>query len=356
VFPSGTRITLGGTGGDSDLFYTTDGSTPLGPAGEPTASALPFSGPISLDRTLRIRAQRRIGTTASTVSEALFLTPEAIAAETDLEISEIHYHPSINDAEAFVEIAHRGTNRWALIGGARLSGDIDAVVPNALTLAPGERAVFVADPAAFRARYGPSPKLLGTFAGNLSRGGGVIRLLAPSGRMVAQSAYDDTPPWPLDPDGRGPSLTLRSSVNGRDATEPGAWRPSTVTGGTPGTSDSQPFFGSPTTDADGDGWNALEEYFQGTRDTDAEDQPTLRRPSVRLGLDGSVNLSLTHPLSADQADAFWERSDDLEQWQPISISHGSGIPVFEGGLETLHWTVPASTQAQEYFRLKLRWR
>ena len=356
VFPSGTRITLGGTGGDSDLFYTTDGSTPLGPAGEPTASALPFSGPISLDRTLRIRAQRRIGTTASVVNEALFLTPDAIAAETDLEISEIHYHPSINDAEAFVEIAHRGTNRWALIGGARLSGDIDAVVPNALTLAPGERAVFVADPAAFRARYGPSPKLLGTFAGNLSRGGGVIRLLAPSGRMVAQSAYDDTPPWPLDPDGRGTSLTLRSSVNGRDATEPGSWRPSTVTGGTPGTSDSQPFFGSPTTDADGDGWNALEEYFQGTQDTDAEDQPTLRRPSVRLGLDGSVNLSLTHPLSADQADAFWERSDDLEQWQPISISHGSGIPVFEGGLETLHWTVPASTQAQEYFRLKLRLR
>jgi hypothetical protein len=216
--------------------------------------------------------------------------------------------------------------------------------------------VFVADPAAFRARYGPSPKILGTFAGNLDRGGGVVRLLGPSGRVVARCTYDDTPPWPLDPDGRGPSLTLKSSVNGRDATEPGSWRPSTNTGGTPGTSDSLPFFGSPTTDADGDGWNALEEYFQGTRDTDAQDQPTLRRPSFRLGLDGSVSLSLAHPLSADRADAFWERSSDLEQWQPIPISHGSGIPVFEGGLETLRWTVPASTQAQEYFRLKLRLR
>jgi len=354
VFPSGTRITLGGTGGDSDLFYTTDGSTPLGPAGEPTASALPFSGPISLDRTLRIRAQRRIGTTASTVSEALFLTPEAIAAETDLEVSEIHYHPSTNDAEAFVEIAHRSADRWGLLGGARLSGDIDAVVPNALTLAPGERAVFVADPAAFQARYGPSPKVLGTFAGNLDRGDGVVRLLGPSGRVVARCTYDDTPPWPVEADGRGPSLTLRSSVNGRDATEPGAWRPSTVTGGTPGTSDSLPFYGSSTTDADGDGWNALEEYFQGTQDTDAEDQPTLRRPSFRLSGDGSIHLSLVHPLSADQADAFWEQSSNLEQWQPISITSGSGIPVFGDGIETLRWTATGNSDAQRYFRLRLQ--
>lgn len=357
VFPSGTRIALGGTGGGSELFYTTDGSTPLGPAGEPTASALPYSGPISLDRTLRIRAQRRIGTTASVVNEALFLTPDAIAAETDLEISEIHYHPSANNAEAFIEIAHRGTDRWGLLGGARLSGDIDAVVPNALTLAPGERAVFVADPAAFRARYGPSPKILGPFAGNLDRGGGVVRLLGPSGRVVSQSAYDDTPPWPLDPDGRGPSLTLKSSVNGRDATEPGSWRPSTITGGTPGTSDSLPFFGSPTTDADGDGWNALEEYFQGTRDTDAQDQPTLRRPSFRLGLDGSVSLSLAHPLSADQADAFWERSEDLARWEPLPTEARTGTTTFNRGLETRTWTLPAGEpKAQSFYRLRLQWR
>jgi hypothetical protein len=198
---------------------------------------------------------------------------------------------------------------------------------------------------------------LGTFAGNLDRGGGVVRLLGPDGRVVSQSAYDDTPPWPLDPDGRGPSLTLKSSVNGRDATEPGSWRPSTITGGTPGTSDSLPFFGSPTTDADGDGWNALEEYFQGTRDTDAQDQPTLRRPSFRLGLDGSVSLSLAHPLSADQADAFWERSEDLARWEPLPTEARTGTTTFNRGLETRTWTLPAGEpKAQSFYRLRLQWR
>ncbi len=357
VFPAGTRITLGGAGGGSDLFYTTDGSTPLGPTGEPNARALAYSEPISLDRPLRIRAQRRIGTTASAVSEALFLTPEALAAETNLEIGEIHYHPSANDAEAFVEIAHRGADRWAILGGARLSGDIDAVVPNALTLGPGERAVFVADPAAFRARYGPGPRVLGTFAGGLDRGGGVVRLLGPSGRVVSRVAYDDAPPWPLEPDGRGPSLTLRSSVNGRDATEPGAWRPSTVAGGTPGADDSQPFAGSPSTDADGDGWTALEEYFHGTRDTDAQDRPILRGPAFRLGLDGTLSLSLAHPLSADQADAFWERSEDLAHWEPLPIEARTGTATFDRGLETRTWTLSAGEpKAQSFYRLRLQWR
>lgn len=351
VLPTGTRITLSG---GSDIFYTTDGSGPLSPNGEPTATAVPFTEPIPLERPVRIRAQRRIGTTASAESEALFLTPETVAAETDLEVSEIHYHPSTDDAEAFVEIAHRGTNRWALIGGSRLSGDIDAVVPNGAILKPGERAVFIADPVAFRARYGLQPRVLAPFAGSLSHGGGTVRLLGPSGRRVSRIPYDDSPPWPTEADGRGPSLTLRTSTEGRDPAQPAHWRPSAVTGGTPGTSDSRPFFGSPTTDADGDGWNALEEYFQGTSDTDPQDQPTLNRPSFRLGSNGAISLSLAHPLSADQADALWEQSSDLEHWEPIPTKFEMSAPVFDRGIETRTWKLlPESPKAQCFYRLRL---
>jgi hypothetical protein len=358
VVPSGTRITLRG---GPDLFYTTDGSTPLGSNGEPTATARPYSGPILLDRALRIRAQRRIANTASAVNEAVFLTPETLAAETDLEVSEIHYHPNADDAEAFVEVAHRGSGRWAILGGARLSGEIDAVVPNALTLSPGERAVFVADLAAFRARYGPAARVLGTFAGKLDQGGGVVNLLGPSGRVVSRSVYNDRTPWPLEPDGRGPSLTLRSSVSGRDATDPNAWRASAIIGGTPGTSDSEAFFGSTETDAladtDGDGWIALEEYFQGTRDTDALDQPTQRPPTFRWGSDGSIHLSVTHPLAADQADAFWERSEDLAHWETLPIEVRTGTATFDWGLETRTWTLPpTAAKSQCFYRLRLRLR
>jgi len=51
-----------------------------------------------------------------------------------------------------------------------------------------------------------------------------------------------------------------------------------------------------------------------------------------------------------------EQSSNLEQWQPIPMTSGSGIPVFGDGLETLRWTVPVSTDAQRYFRLRLRLR
>ena len=358
VFPTGTRITLGG---GPDLFYTTDGSTPLGSDGEPSATARPYNGPLLLDRALRIRAQRRIANASSAETEALFLTPETLATETDLEVGEIHYHPKADSAEAFVEIAHRGRDRWAILGGTRLSGEIDAVVPNALTLSPGERAVFVANLAAFRARYGPGPRVLGTFVGKLDQGGGVVRLLGPSGRVVSRSVYNDRAPWPLEPDGQGPSLTLRSSGSGRDATDPSAWRVSSVIGGTPGTSDSEAFSGSAQTDAladaDGDGWTALEEYFQGTRDTDAQDQPARRDPIFRWGSDGSIRLSVIHPLAADQADAFWERSEDLSHWEPLPIEVQAGTAVFDQGLETRTWTLPpAEPKAQSFYRLRLRLR
>ena len=352
VVPVGTQITFGG---GPDLFYTTDGTAPLSPDGEPTASARPDTAAVHVEGPMHIRAQRRLGTNASPVTEALFLTPDSVAAETDLEVCEIHYHPSAVDAEAFVEIRHRGAEGWGLLGGTRLSGDIDAVVPNGVVLGPGTRAVFVADLAAFRARYGQQPRVLGTYTGRLDQGGGTLRLLGPSGRVVARCTYDDTAPWPVEADGRGPSLTLRASSEGRDPNDPSQWRPSAVNGGTPGSGEALTFRGVPELDADGDGWSAIEEYFQGSQDSDPNDQPA-RRPEFRWGADGSVSLSLSHPLVADQAEVFWEQSDDLRRWKPIPGTSGSVQGVFGDGIETLRWTVPGNTDAQRYFRLRLQLR
>lgn len=352
VVSAGTQVTLSG---GPDIFYTTDGTDPLDANGEPTASARPDTTAVHVDRPMRIRARRRMGTNASPVVDAFFLTPESVAAETDLEVCEIHYHPGTGDAEAFVEVRHRVTESWAVLGGTRLSGDIEAVVPNGVVLEPGERAVFVADPAAFRARYGQQPRVLGTYTGRLDRGGGTLRLLGPSGRVVARFTYDDTPPWPTEPDGRGPSLTLRTSAGGRDPGDPSQWRPSAVDGGTPGWVESPPFRGPPGIDADGDGWNAIEEYFQGSRDTDPDDQPA-RRPELRWEADGSVSLSLSHPWVADQVEAFWEQSDDLRAWMPIPVTTGSRKVVSTGGLETVRWNLPGNSDTQRFFRLRLQLR
>jgi hypothetical protein len=228
-------------------------------------------------------------------------------------------------------------------------------VPNGVVLGPGMRAVFVADLEAFRARYGQQPRVLGTYTGRLDQGGGTLRLLGPSGRVVARCTYDDTAPWPVEADGRGPSLTLRASSEGRDPNDPSQWRPSAVNGGTPGSGEALTFRGVPELDADGDGWSAIEEYFQGSQDSDPNDQPA-RRPEFRWGADGSVSLSLSHPLVADQAEVFWEQSDDLRRWKPIPGTSGSVQGVFGDGIETLRWTVPGNTDAQRYFRLRLQLR
>lgn len=359
VVPQDTRITL--TGG-ADLFYTTDGTDPLTRSGQPTATAVAYTEPLRLTGPLKIRAQRRTGVdTVSAVTEALLLTPDSVGAEIGLEICELHYHPSAIDAEAFVEVRHRRSDRWALLGGARVSGDIDATVPNGVVLGPGERGVFVADLEAFRARYGTAPRVLGRFEGALDHGGGTVRLLAPSGRVAARGTYDDTAPWPPEPDGRGPSLTLKTSLEGLNPDDPSAWRPSSVIGGTPGRGDSIVFAqGLPDDDADGDGWSALEEYFHGTRDTDATDRP-VRPPGIQLSGDGRVTLSIAHPLVADQAEASWEHSGDLKDWEPLATgingSTGiSGVTVFSQGLETLRWTLPADPGSQRFYRLRLKLR
>jgi hypothetical protein len=359
VVPQDTRITLTG---NADLFYTTDGTDPLTRSGQPTATAVAYTEPLRLTGPLKIRAQRRTGVdTVSAVTEALFLTSDSVGAENGLEICELHYHPSAINAEAFVEVRHRRSDRWALLGGARVSGDIDATVPNGVVLGPGERGVFVADLEAFRARYGTAPRVLGRFEGALDHGGGTVRLLAPSGRVVARGTYDDTAPWPLEPDGRGPSLTLKTSLEGLNPDDPGAWRPSSVIGGTPGRGDSIVFAqGLPDDDADADGWSALEEYFHGTRDTDATDRP-VRPPGIQLSGDGRVTLSIAHPLVADQAEASWEHSGDLKDWEPLATgingSTGiSGVTVFSQGLETLRWTLPADPGSQRFYRLRLKLR
>ncbi|MEY3546034.1 MAG: hypothetical protein RLZZ313_395 [Verrucomicrobiota bacterium] len=59
---------------------------------------------------------------------------------------------------------------------------------------------------------------------------------------------------------------------------------------------------------------------------------------------------------ADQAEVFWEQSNDLRQWKTIPGTSGSVKGGFGGGIETLRWTVTGNSDAQRYFRLHLQLR
>jgi hypothetical protein len=114
------------------------------------------------------------------------------------------------------------TNTW------HLRGDVDFDFPTNVVLAPGEVGVVVGfdpagDPAgeaSFRQVFDvpPGVRLWGPFRGQLSNGGGTLRLTQPNPPTVAgvdhvivdEVRYTDTAPWPEDADGFGASLQRRA--------------------------------------------------------------------------------------------------------------------------------------------------
>jgi hypothetical protein len=234
VMAPGTAMALSG---GTDLYFTTDGTDPFDSNGEPVPSAQRYRVGIPVLGPLEIRAQRRLANGGSPVVQALFLTTADVAPESSLEVSELHYHPVQGDAEQFLELWNRDPLRHAILGGARVSGGIDAAIPNGWALGPRERAVLIRDRAAFESRHGPRRPVAGLFQGALARGGEPVHLLGPSGRVLDRFQYGDSGAWPALADGRGRSLTRRSSVHRLDPALPSSWRPSVVPEGTPGWDD-----------------------------------------------------------------------------------------------------------------------
>ncbi|MFT5498389.1 MAG: hypothetical protein ACI9TH_003801, partial [Kiritimatiellia bacterium] len=165
-----------------------------------------------------------------------------------LVITEIMYNPSIGFYE-FVELQNISglplllndalipTNRWRVNG-------IDFDFPQGLTLAAGELVVLVEvaiTPAVFRSLYGMDGSIkVYNFLGGLQNGGEMVSVQRPldpdiSGvpyTDVDRVRYDDANPWPLSPDGLGPSLE-RDDLNAYGS-DPGNWSSSSQTGGSPG--------------------------------------------------------------------------------------------------------------------------
>lgn len=162
-------------------------------------------------------------------------------------INELHYHP-IDGVDEFVELLNvtnddvplydplSTANTWRMIEGISYTFPIDTVLParSFMLLAPIE-------PDLFRARYAipPTVPILGPFGGSLSNAGERIDLARPGDEdqgvtpYIAVDAilYDDQAPWPMQPDGNGPSLERRYAwAYGND---PANWGAS-ANAGTPG--------------------------------------------------------------------------------------------------------------------------
>jgi hypothetical protein len=259
----GSTVTLAGPNG-ATIYYTTDGSDPRPPGGAAPTNALTYTGPITIDATTRIRARAynaawltnpavRIGANNPPLrsawsgrTDARYST-DAPAAAATLVVTEINYHPTdptqteldtnplfADGAFEFLELRNIGSAPIDLAN-ARFTMGIDFAFTgeNALSLAPGEYVIVAANPAAFAARYGAKPNVVGPFKGDLDNNGEQLILVGANNETIFDFTYDDE--WYPLSDGGGQSLVIYDqTAAGAAFSTPENWRTSTAAGGSPG--------------------------------------------------------------------------------------------------------------------------
>jgi hypothetical protein len=154
-------------------------------------------------------------------------------------ISEINYNPTAGGSE-FIEIQNiteepvklwdeaAPNNRWKFLTGIDFTFPANTTIPGfgAIVLIPSTISI-----AAFRTQYNvPANVQVFQYTGSLDNAGEDLKLgkpLTPSGivvpyQQIDKVKYGDSAPWPLQPDGSGPSLQRVQAVN--YGNEPANWR------------------------------------------------------------------------------------------------------------------------------------
>nr|NQU92464.1 PKD domain-containing protein [Bacteroidota bacterium] len=124
----------------------------------------------------------------------------------DLVITEIMYNPpeAGDDFLEFIEI-YNNSDDPANLGGLYFSAGIEFDFP-AEVLQAGEYFLVAKDAAAFLTAFGVEAEQW--TSGALSNSGELVEIMDVGSNIVDHVDYSDMAPWPVEPDGEGPSLTL----------------------------------------------------------------------------------------------------------------------------------------------------
>ncbi|MDI6450379.1 CotH kinase family protein [Anaerobaca lacustris] len=188
-----------------------------------------YVGPLSLDRSVQVKARSLVGGSWSALNAATFAVGPVAES---LRISEIMYHPVDDPNAEYIELVNIGAETIDL-GLVEFTAGVRFIFPS-VELLPGEYVLIVRDLAAFEARYGPGLPVVGQYDGRLDNAGERVELRDAAGQVIHDFPYEDD--WYTKTDGKGYSLTVVDPAN----TDPKAWadkdiwRPSTILGGSPG--------------------------------------------------------------------------------------------------------------------------
>lgn len=304
---------------------------------------------IALTQTGTVNARVWDGREWSALRTADFIVGTPAAAG-NIVISEIMYNPQGPDENLeFIEVLNINQTLAIDLTEAAFIDGIIYQFPTGLVLPPLGRVVIAKDRNAFIAHYGEAGITLapGSFGTNLSNGGETIVLTANDNSIIQSFDYSDDGNlgWPTSPDGFGPSLVLVAPLTNPDHALPTSWRASNASGGSPGLADDLPPT-NPLEDLDGDGLNALAEYFFGTSDGLASLNPTLLSNS-------SPGFLFTFPRNAFTEDLDWEiqASDDLISWDPAVVTMAPSSIQSDGRL--LETATISITGPRTFYRVKI---
>ncbi|MDB4434061.1 lamin tail domain-containing protein [Akkermansiaceae bacterium] len=258
----------------------------------------------------------------SALREANFIvgTP---ANSQNLIISEIMFNPAGPDENLeFIELFNISATEALDLTNVSFTDGITYTFPTGFVIPPGGRVVVVKNQATFAANYTTNGIVIapGEFSSSLSNDGEDIVLTANDGSPIKAFRYftDGTPSWPSSADGFGPSMVLIDPLSNPDPAVGSNWKSSTNNGGSPGTGEEKSLPANPAEDLDGDGFNALAEYFFGTSDTEAGANPM----NIQV-INDEIIFSYPFDPAATAAQAIIELSDDLNSWaeEPASITN-----------------------------------
>lgn len=243
VMVSGNTLTISGSA-PGTVYYRLDGGDPRTESGGLHPDAILYTGPTTL-----LSGQHDIIARAYNSSQADVVdrwSPacndasayRVAATPGSVVINEIHYNPVESGVEGqpgyvdgdnfeFLELHNPGSSPVG-VGGFSFIG-IDHIIPAGTTIEPGGYLVLASRAQDFITRYGQAPD--GDYSGRLNDGGEQLRLVGSTGTLIDEVTWDDTDPWPTEPDETGPSLSLIDP--GLNNAAPSSWGASNGDHGSP---------------------------------------------------------------------------------------------------------------------------
>ncbi|MBI65965.1 MAG: hypothetical protein CMG64_06705, partial [Candidatus Marinimicrobia bacterium] len=142
----------------------------------------------------------------------------------DVVINEINYNSSDDhDSGDWIELYNPGEIHIDISGWMMKDDDDQHIYnfPEETILDSGEYLIVAADLDLFFARYSSDIRVVGPFDFGLSGGGDAVRIFDDQQTLIDTVVYDDIDPWPIEPDGNGPTLELVNPEN--DNALPESW-------------------------------------------------------------------------------------------------------------------------------------